>query len=309
MLVSCAAVAKSASRGSKAVNWCFTINNWTEDDKEKIETAYVQEVFKYIVIGEEVGAEGTPHLQGFCVLRMRSYRSALVKIMPRAHLEMAKGTAVEAAAYCKKDGHFVERGETPEDAAAVARASAIAGGAMEKARWNAARKAAEEDRLEDIPSDIFIRYYSNLVKVRATHQVVPESMPVLDNWWYYGDTGTGKSRFARDENPGYYIKNKNRWWDGYHGQDVVIIEEWDPEDARFLGSYLKQWADHHPFSAEVKGGSTCIRPKKLIITSNYTLEQCFGDPCMLEPLLRRFRVKHFSAVAAAACVPLPPYAP
>ena len=59
------------------------------------------------------------------------------------------------------------------------------------------------------------------------------------------------------------------------------------------------------FSAEVKGGSMCIRPRRIIITSNYSLEQCFGDPAVLEPLRRRFKVKHFSAVAADACV-LPP---
>ena len=76
-------------------------------------------------------------------------------------------------------------------------------------------RAAQEDRLDDVPPDILIRHYGNLVKIRAAHQRVPDSIAELDNWWYYGDTGTGKSWTARRENPGYYIKNKNRWWDGY----------------------------------------------------------------------------------------------
>ena len=292
------------AQGQKGVNWCFTINHWTEDDKDRIEAAQALGSFSYIVVGEEVGAQGTPHLQGFCVMRKRCYRTALSKIMPRAHLELARGTAAEAAAYCKKDGRFREMGQLP-DVAAVAEAAGAAGGAAEKERWALALRAAQEDRLDDVPPDILIRHYGNLVKIRAAHQRVPDSIAELDNWWYYGDTGTGKSWTARRENPGYYIKNKNRWWDGYSGQETVIIEEWDPADAQFLGSYLKQWADHHPFSAEVKGGSMCIRLRRIIITSNYSLEQCFGDPAVLEPLRRRFKVKHFSAVAADACV-LPP---
>ena len=145
-------------------------------------------------------------------MRKRSYRSALAKIMPRAYLVLARGTAEEAAAYCKKDGRFREMGQLT-DMAAVAEAA----GAAEKERWALALRAAEEDRLDDVPPDILIRHYGNLVKIRAAHQRVPDSISELDNWWYFGETGTGKSWTARRENPGYYIKNKNRWWDGYSG--------------------------------------------------------------------------------------------
>ena len=122
------------AQGQKGVNWCFTINHWTEDDKDRIEAAQALGSFSYIVVGEEVGAQGTPHLQGFCVMRKRCYRTALSKIMPRAHLELARGTAAEAAAYCKKDGRFREMGQLP-DVAAVAEAAGAAGGAAEKERW------------------------------------------------------------------------------------------------------------------------------------------------------------------------------
>jgi len=204
-------------------------------------------------------------------------------MLPRAHLEPAKGSAVQAADYCKKDGDFMEDGRLPRSK-----------GETEKARWATARLAAKEGRFEDVPDDIYLHCYGAVHKIYAESQVVPPSIPVLDNWWYYGATGTGKSLAARTENPGYYIKNKNKWWDGYKGQACVIIEEWDPHYSESLGSFLKEWADHHPFCAEIKGGSMCIRPPKLIITSNYSMEDCFKDETLLLPLQRRFRVKHFS---------------
>lgn len=276
-------------------NWCFTINNPGEEDGAAMRAAWDSGALRYYVCGREVGAEGTRHIQGFLVLKKPARLSAMAKILPRAHLEMARGTARQAADYCKKDGDFIEDGDLPGDAGI---SGGAAGGAAEKSRWDQARQLAREGRMDEIPSDIYIRYIGNLHRIRAEAQVVPESLAVLDNWWYYGETGTGKSLTARTENPGYYIKNKNKWWDGYKGQPCVIIEEWDPHYSDSLGSFLKEWADHHPFNAEIKGGSMCIRPPKLIVTSNYSLEECFLDPTLLAPLLRRFKVKHFSQVAA-----------
>lgn len=40
----------------------------------------------------------------------------------------------------------------------------------------------------------------------------------LENYWFYGPTGTGKSKRVRDTwGADLYIKNPNKWWDGYTG--------------------------------------------------------------------------------------------
>ena len=66
-----------------------------------------------MVIGYEVGKDGTPHLQGYVCMKKTRTLPAMKKIMPRAHLELMKGTPEQAAEYCKKDGKFDEKGTFP----------------------------------------------------------------------------------------------------------------------------------------------------------------------------------------------------
>lgn len=113
----------------------------------------------------------------------------------------------------------------------------------------------------------------------------------LDNEWHYGDTGTGKSRHVREKYPDAYIKGNNIWWDGYDGQEVVIIEEMAPK--QISAHHIKIWADHYPFSAEVKGGTMKLRPKKIVITSNYHPSEIWEGKQELEPLQRRFKFHHY----------------
>jgi len=82
---------------SAAKNWVFTINNYRDNDIEKLEKMFDHGHFSYIVYGKEVGEHGTPHIQGYVQLK-KKMRMAQVKkfISSRAHLEVSRGSPEQA---------------------------------------------------------------------------------------------------------------------------------------------------------------------------------------------------------------------
>lgn len=63
---------------------------------------------KYWIVGKEIGAQGTPHLQGYCYFDNAKKWDQIVKWFdnPRVHLEVAKGNKSQNFKYCSKDGDF-----------------------------------------------------------------------------------------------------------------------------------------------------------------------------------------------------------
>ncbi len=263
--------------------WCFTLNNWTEEEGTTIMTS----THKYIIVGKEEGDSGTPHLQGYVYFAQAKTMSATKKQLgvTRLHLEAAKGNVLQNVAYCSKDGDFLEQGERP--------LTSEEKGRKEKRRYEDAWDNAKEGKLEDIDADIRVRHYSTLKKIKMDTIIErPLEDTEVKHDWYYGDTGTGKSRKARTDWPDAYLKMCNKWWDGYSDHDTVIIEDFDIKHSVLI-HHLKIWGDRYPFPAEIKGGTFKIRPKRIIVTSNYHPEEIWSTASDLGPILRRFSVTHF----------------
>lgn len=119
-----------------------------------------------------------------------------------------------------------------------------------------------------------------------------EPLPELANEWIYGKPGVGKSRSVRTRyDQSLFNKLPNKWWDGYNGEETVLIDDFSKQHS-VLGYHLKIWADHYPFPAEVKGATTQIRPKRIIVTSNYHPNQIWDDKVLVEAVCRRFKMTY-----------------
>lgn len=265
---------------SRSRNWCFTINNYTEEDV----SALADLPCKYMVYGKEVGESGTPHLQGYVVFATQRTLSATRKKI-RGHLSPAKGDAQQNYDYCTKDGDYVERGTKP--------LSNKDKGLKEKERYKKAFQAAKEGRLDDIPEDMRTRHYSTYKAIMRDHMPDVDDADDVTGDWFWGPAGAGKSRTARQIYPKAYLKPCNKWWDGYQNQDYVIIDDVDTKHD-VLGHHFKIWADRYAFIAENKGGAIKIRPKRIIITSQYPPESIWSDTETLAAIRRRFKITHFT---------------
>ncbi len=139
---------------------------------------------------------------------------------------------------------------------------------------------------------LYLSRYRTMHQMATDHMVKPPDLEKPCGIWIYGGTGTGKTTAARTEYGEYYSKPANKWWDGYQGEPTVIIEDLDPNH-KCLGHHLKLWTDKWSFPAEVKGGMRCLRPKRVIITSQYSIYEVFDkEEATIAALERRCEIIH-----------------
>jgi len=213
------------------------------------------------------------------------------KYLPTAHFEPMNGTPQQASDYCKKDGDYHEEGTLP-----ISQQQARSkGGKATAATYAKIIDLCERRQTnlvkQEFPSEYF-RYYHTVKRIMMDNPPQLEDLTELKHEWIWGVPGIGKSRLARQENPDCYVKLHNKWWLGYKNEPVVLYDDLDKSEAHWLGAFLKTWADHYPFIAETKGDGQLIRPEKIVITSNYPIEDVFEESELQAAIKRRFKVRH-----------------
>jgi hypothetical protein len=109
---------RMSKRISPAKSWCFTLNNYTNEEHGSVVQRFYEISEKnsnfFFIVGKEIGKCGTPHLQGYITYNQKNYKFRPLPMfsVKRDGVECtrffkAKGDSIANYRYCSKDGDFV----------------------------------------------------------------------------------------------------------------------------------------------------------------------------------------------------------
>lgn len=244
---------------SRSNYWCFTINNYNENEVSTLSFLVPTKIATYITFGYETGENGTRHIQGYVELPKRLRTGQVVSLLGgRAHVERRLGTAEQASEYCQKDGIFFEHGtiSVPQQGKRTDLESL-----HQSLQANKSLKLISNEHFGS-----YIKYAKNITSYRLLHtpnRVFPPSVIV-----YWGRTGAGKTRAVHDNitTDDLWIYPGNGWFDGYDAHPVVLFDDFSGSEVKI--SYLLKLLDRYDFRVPVKGGFVKWVPQEIYITSN-----------------------------------------
>nr|QTE03427.1 MAG: replication-associated protein [Psittacidae CRESS-DNA-virus sp.] len=271
-------------QSSLALSWTFTLNNYSDDEVTKF-TSWLSVECSYAIFGKEVGANGTPHLQGyFKLLRQRRLSALKSNLDSRAHYEVAKGSAWSNKIYCSKDGNVWEWGQCPGKPPKRSRDELAS-------TFKLASEAGRDALVTWMDDNPGVNYFSGHTLVRNhLRSAQPVERPDISVEWIWGEPGVGKSRLAHERFPAGFVKEpRTKWWTGYNLERDVIIDDFGPKGIDI--NHLLRWFDRYRCTVETKGDIVPLHAVNFVVTSNFSPEQCFvgddGGPHPQIPALRR----------------------
>lgn len=258
----------------QSTNWILTIPHETF-------TPYLPPGISFIKGQLELGGTGYLHWQ-LVVQCTRQVRLAGIKKLFGVGMHAEQTISSEGAEkYCWKEDTRVEGTQFELGSKSFERNN--------RKDWAKILCDAKKGEMDSIPPDVFIRCYGSLKRIAVENANPIACIRTCTVYW--GRTGTGKSRTVWEKaGMDAYPKDPcSKFWDGYRGQDQVVIDE-------FRGtigiSHLLRWLDRYPVLVEVKGSSVVFKATKVWITSNLHPSMWYPelDQETREALLRRLEI-------------------
>ena len=254
--------------------WCFTINNYTEDD---ISSLKALDKINFLIAGKEVGEEkGTPHLQGYVEYTNKKSINQVRKEI-RGHISIAQGNKKQNIEYCSK---------TDKEPIVIGNSKTNQGKRTDLTNIREQIKTQSIKELTDIGiiNNIQQRKFAEILKADSIEQRTdyPEVI------WLCGDSGVGKTLKVFQDNQGKEIHKQsqsNKWWNGYEGQEVVVLDDIRADFAKY--HELLTLLDKYPHRVEIKGGYMNFNSPRIYITSPYTPQEMYKGKEDLTQLMRR----------------------
>lgn len=204
------------------------------------------------------------------------------------HLEIRRGTAEEAAAYCKKvesranhtDAGPHEFGELPAGQGHRSDLDTVV---------NLIKEGKTVAEIAETAPQQYLRYHTGIEKM-VQHRDKKRRTEKPKVTWYWGDSGVGKTRRAYEEaGDNAYVKDAStKWWDGYAGETNIIIDDFKGFSGMTWGFFLRLLDRYTVGPSEKKGGHVDLNGIENIWVTSIHPPQHYvplGEPA--QQLLRR----------------------
>ena len=235
--------------------------------------------FRYGIVGQEKGEEGTPHLQMyFAMTSPRTLKWMKKYVCKKTHWEIARGNEDENVTYCSKEGDFITFGNRSKQG--------------KRSDLDLVRETALEEGMRAVTKFASYQQIQTAAAYLTYNEEKWDSSKQRKVVWIWGPSGSGKTRKATKMatelygDDVYWKENDNKWFCGYDGHKCVIMDDYRSSNFKF-NAFLRL-IDRYPCRVEIKGGQRQWLPELIIITSIkkpdtfYCIE---GEP--QEQLLRR----------------------
>jgi len=276
---------------ARSRNFVFTENNYNDEGIAMF--ANIGDFgAKYVAYAKEVGAEGTPHLQGFVSFGEAKTISAVKKYaaFARAHVEIMKGTIQESVVYCSKgvsvENPLVEHGVRP--------ATAVEKGKAEKDRWQLIKEQAVAGKFDEVEPKVLVQNVSALLRIQSLFQPVLKISVHLSGLWFRGVAGSGKTTSVNALWPeAYDVSLETKFLELYKGEPYMWVDDIEMSHTSYL-TILKRVPDHKPYRWDVKcNQGVYVRPKVFVVTSQFSIDEIWTGDKARVALNRRYHVVDF----------------